>query len=99
MQGYRLSPQQSHLWSLQRDAGNYTAQCAVMFEGELRPERLREALQRVIVRHEILRTRFQPHAGLKLPLQVIDHSGEVIWRELGAPGLSGREQQVKIDEI
>src|SRR5688572_126611 len=99
MQGYRLSPQQSYLWSLQRDTRNYSAQCAVMLEGELQPQQLREALQRVIVRHQILRTRFQPHAGLKLPLQVIDDSGEVIWRQLDAHGLSVSEQQARIDEI
>ena len=99
MQGYRLSPQQSQLWSLQRDARNYMAQCAVMLAGELRPERLRAALEHVMVRHQILRTRFQPQAGFKLPLQVIGHSGELIWQEIGAPGLSGREQQARIDEV
>jgi hypothetical protein len=99
MQGYKLSPRQRHLWSLQRDTRNYSVQCAVMLEGELKSEELREALKRVIVRHQILRTRFQPQAGLKLPLQVIGDSGEVIWREMDASCLSVTEQQARIDEI
>jgi amino acid adenylation domain-containing protein len=101
MQGYRLSPQQSRVWSLQRDAQNYyyCAQCTVVLSGELKHEQLRAALERVVARHEILRTRFQPHAGLKLPLQVINESGEIIWREMDASNLSMPEQQAKIDEI
>ncbi|HYO90254.1 MAG TPA: AMP-binding protein, partial [Pyrinomonadaceae bacterium] len=99
MQGYRLSPQQSHVWSLQRNTRTYCAQCTVVLNGELKAEQLRAALERVVARHEILRTRFQPHAGLKLPLQVINESGEIIWREMDAYNLSVPEQQAKIDEI
>jgi amino acid adenylation domain-containing protein len=101
MQGYRLSPQQSRVWSLQRDAQNYyyCAQCAVVLSGELKLKQLRAALERVVARHEILRTRFQPHAGLKLPLQVINESAEIIWREMDASNLGGPEQESKIDEI
>jgi amino acid adenylation domain-containing protein len=88
------------VWSLQRDARSYyCAQCIVVLNGELKPEQLRAALQRVVARHEILRTRFQSHAGLKLPLQVINDSGEIIWREMDASALSVPKQQAKIDEI
>ena len=87
MQGYRLSPQQSRLWSSQRDAGASLAQCAVEVEGAVSPARLRESLRRVARRHEILRTRFVRQAGLKLPLQAVDEHAEIVWRESDASDL------------
>ena len=71
IEGYRLSPQQLHLWLLQQHSSTYRSQCAVRLEGELNVEALREALQRVVQRHDILRTSFMRAPGIKFPVQVI----------------------------
>ena len=60
IEGFRLSPQQRRLWKLQQadGAGPFYTRCAVRIDGELDEERLRAALGRAVVRHEILRTGF-----------------------------------------
>lgn len=72
--GYRLSPQQHHLWSWQSypDFPQW-AQCALFWDGALQPQSLRTAIQRVVSRHEILRTLFQGLPGM-VPLQVIQEA-------------------------
>src|SRR3712207_8491337 len=49
---------------LQRDTPAYRSQCAILIEGSLNEAALREALRRVIDRHEILRTAFHSRPGL-----------------------------------
>ena len=64
IEGFRLSPQQRHLWSLQQagDELPYRAQCAVLIEGSLNLQVLRATLRDVSDRYEILRTTFScPH--------------------------------------
>ncbi|HWP42128.1 MAG TPA: condensation domain-containing protein [Blastocatellia bacterium] len=75
--GYRLSPQQRRLWLLeQRYRGAaFVSQCAASITAGLDRERIREALERVVARHEILRTSFERQPGLRLPLQVIAEEG------------------------
>ncbi len=70
-EGFRLSPQQKHLWSLaQADSSlPYHAQCSVLIEGSLDTGILRAALQRIFNRHEVLRTVFQCGRGMTVPLQ------------------------------
>src|SRR5690242_612553 len=71
IEGYRLSPQQLHLWLLQQNSNAYRSQCSVRLEGELNGDALRAALQRVVQRHDILRTSFMRTPGIKFPVQVI----------------------------
>ncbi|HEX3185012.1 MAG TPA: condensation domain-containing protein, partial [Pyrinomonadaceae bacterium] len=72
IEGYRLSPQQLHLWLLQQQNSDaYRSQCIVRLEGELNVDALRAALQRVVQRHDILRTSFMRTPGIKFPVQVI----------------------------
>ncbi|HWW76423.1 MAG TPA: condensation domain-containing protein, partial [Pyrinomonadaceae bacterium] len=77
IQGYRLSPQQQRLWL---SASRPAAQLALLCRGELDVEVLRRALQRLVERHEILRTSFQQLPGMNLPLQVIAPSGDLDFR-------------------
>jgi len=60
IEGFRLSPQQKHLWPLrQSDHGpSYCTRCVVRIEGELDVEILQQAIRHVIGQHEILRTTF-----------------------------------------
>ena len=69
IQGFQLSPQQAHLWSLQQH--DYRAQAAIAIEGSLDAGALEAALNQTISRHEILRTAFRSLPGMSLPLQVI----------------------------
>lgn len=81
MQGFRLSPQQKHLWHLQEsDNFPYSSQCAVLIEGNLHIDTLRVALELVVSRHEILRTNFHCLPGMTIPLQVIRNNG-IAWDE------------------
>jgi amino acid adenylation domain-containing protein/non-ribosomal peptide synthase protein (TIGR01720 family) len=82
IEGYRLSPQQKHLWMLQQHGLSYSAQCAILLEGELDTERLEESVRRVIDQCEILRTDFRLLPQLMTPVQVIADKGELVWREL-----------------
>ncbi len=78
--GYFLSPQQSHQWLLQpRSETRGSAQIAVLLEGEVDESRLRDALRRVVARHEILRSVFRRQAGMKTPFQVIQEASEPVW--------------------
>ena len=70
VEGFRLSPQQRHLWSLQ-GARPWRTHCTVRLSGELDRQALLAALASLVERHEILRTTFQLLPGFLTPLQVI----------------------------
>jgi len=58
IEGFPLSRQQKRLWQLQQQDGQaYAAQSAIQIKGKLDRETLKQALQRIIERHEILRTK------------------------------------------
>ncbi|MDZ8257280.1 amino acid adenylation domain-containing protein [Nostoc sp. ChiQUE01b] len=81
-QGFRLSPQQKHLWSLQQHSLAYFAQCAILLKGNLKPEALKAALEQVVVRHGILRTTFQHLPGMKIPVMVLGNTKILSWRDI-----------------
>ena len=75
VQSYRLSPQQERLWLLhQKHPASYRAQCSWLLEGPLDQARLRNALNALVERHEILRTSFQNLPDVLLPVQVISET-------------------------
>src|SRR4051794_8692594 len=72
VQGYRLSPQQKRLWSLQHThRGAFWSRCAVRIAGRVDVERLENAIYRVVEGHEILRTTFTVLPGMSVPVQVV----------------------------
>ncbi|PZO11324.1 MAG: hypothetical protein DCF25_19570, partial [Leptolyngbya foveolarum] len=73
IEGYRLSPQQARLWSLQQAQTEtpYYLKALISLDGSLNPAKLVTALRQVIDRHEILRTTFRCLPGMTVPLQVI----------------------------
>jgi amino acid adenylation domain-containing protein/non-ribosomal peptide synthase protein (TIGR01720 family) len=99
IEGYRLSPQQKRLWTLQQRGAAYEAQCAILLEGEPRAEDLERALRRVIERHEILRTGFRPLPQIKTPVQVIAERGELSWRTCELPAQDERERRAAIERL
>ncbi|HEX5716218.1 MAG TPA: condensation domain-containing protein, partial [Thermoanaerobaculia bacterium] len=82
VQGFRLSPQQRHLWSLHREGSIYASQIVVLLNGDLDQRTLRRALASVVARHEVLRTTFRRRSGIKVPLQMIAEAAKAIWNEV-----------------
>jgi len=80
--GYWLSPQQQRVCSLQQTQawGQYCVQAGIAITGEVNELQLQAAMQRVIERHEILRTVFRRSPGVKMPFQVILESGGASWQ-------------------
>ena len=71
IEGYRLSPLQARLWTLQKESGVYLTRAVISLEGVLEQQRLKDAIALVVARNEVLRTTFSGLDGLRLPLQVI----------------------------
>jgi amino acid adenylation domain-containing protein len=76
IEGFRLSLQQEHLWSLQQadDAPSYRVQCAVLIEGQFDVCVFEAAVRSVVARHEIFRTSFGCSPESSIPLQVVNES-------------------------
>ena len=79
-QGFRLSPQQRHLWARLQGGGLYYAQCVLSCTGPVRPEELRASLICLVERHEILRTTFPRRRGVRFPVQRVAGHGAPEWR-------------------
>lgn len=75
--GFRLSPQQRRLWSLQQANPKMPrrAHVVVLIEGPLNALALERAVREVVERNEILRTRFYRLDGLEFPVQIINDDG------------------------
>ena len=101
IEGYRLSPQQKHLWSLQQfdSTQPYRVQCAILIQGNLDPKRLELALQNVVNRHEIIRTTFRCLPGMTIPLQVITDSSTLSIDYHDLRDLNTQEQEVKSEAL
>ncbi|MBD1902831.1 amino acid adenylation domain-containing protein [Trichocoleus sp. DQ-A3] len=98
--GFRLSPQQKYLWLLQQDSAAYCAQCAILIEGNLKTTALKEAVQQIINRHEILRTSFHREPGIKIPIQVISDRFHITsWHSSNLTNYNPLEQEAKIEAI
>ncbi|HEX6718721.1 MAG TPA: condensation domain-containing protein, partial [Pyrinomonadaceae bacterium] len=92
--GFRLSPQQEHVWELQQEAAAqvcYGTQCELLLEGELEAERLERAIKEVVHQHEILRTKYRRLAEMKIPVQVIEAEGKVRFEQSELHGESEAE--------
>ncbi|MDF5719751.1 MAG: amino acid adenylation domain-containing protein [Rhizonema sp. PD37] len=98
IEGFRLSPQQKYLWLLQNDSFAYRTQCIIYIEGFLKVEILKETLQKVVGRHEILRTNFNRRAGIKFPIQVIAENNTLLWNNINLSELSTEKKSVCIQE-
>jgi amino acid adenylation domain-containing protein len=101
IEGFRLSPQQRRIWSLQR-AGHdapYCAQCALHVEGAQDAAALRGALESVTRRFEILRTEFRTLPGMSLPVQVIKEEAAPVISEEDLSRLTPSEQAEMIEAL
>jgi amino acid adenylation domain-containing protein/FkbM family methyltransferase len=73
IEGYRLSPAQKRLWRQmdQYGASAFRSVVRISVRGQLDHALLHKAWQRLVERHEVLRTTFSSAPGLDFPLQVI----------------------------
>ena len=101
IQGYRLSPQQKHLWLLQRHtrASVFWSKCAVRITGPLDSERLERAVNWVVEQHEILRTTFPLLPGMTLPAQVIHQESRDCVKRSDLTSLSPEQQNAVIQKL
>ena len=101
IEGFRLSPQQKHLWALHQADRSlpYHAQCAILIEGSLDTRILQAALQRIFVRHEILRTSFHCGNGATAPLQTVGVGGMPPVDEYDLSGYDLPRQEAAIESL
>jgi amino acid adenylation domain-containing protein len=96
IEGYRLSPQQRHVWLLKQETNSeaFRAYCVLQILGQSDPEYLKDALQRMTDRHEILRTTFQAPVGVEVPLQAVSQARPyIIEYDLSADPFEERESR------
>ena len=98
-EGFRLSPQQRRLWSLQQEGWTGRAQCVLQLEGRLDVQALHKAVQRLVSDYEILRTTFQQPPGIKMPLQVITDQADASWSELDLSQDQATEQEETVERF
>lgn len=96
IEGFQLSPQQKRLWLLQQDSAAYRAQLAILIEGTLNTDLLKQALQDLVKRHEILRTTFQRLPEMKIPIQVVGDRGSLLWQEVDLTSWDEKEKRIEI---
>jgi amino acid adenylation domain-containing protein len=101
IKGYRLSPQQKHLWVLQQNdlRQPYRAHCTVLIEGNLDREILTTAVKKVVRRHEILRTTFHCLPGMTIPLQTISDRTPLSIAYLDLSNFNEQERETKIKTL
>ena len=95
-----LSFGQHRLWFLDRlqpSATDYLSPVALRLRGALDPAALRGALDRVVARHEVLRTRFRQGDGE--PTQLVDPPGPVPVERVDLTGLTPTARETSVTEI
>jgi len=101
IEGFRLSPQQRHLWSLQQagDERQYRAQCAILIEGNLDLRVLRAVLRDISDRYEILRTTFRCPHGTNIPLQGVNEQSAPWIEEYNLSTYDTLRQEAEIEAL
>jgi amino acid adenylation domain-containing protein/thioester reductase-like protein len=99
LQGFQLSPQQKQLWRSQQNSGIYFSQAVIAIEGIIDLKILEGAVQKVIDRHEVLRTNFYQRSGMLIPFQVINESNKIAWQSIKLNNLSESEIEVELSKL
>ncbi|MCA1568707.1 MAG: condensation domain-containing protein, partial [Acidobacteria bacterium] len=100
IQGFRLSPQQRHLWQLQQpESLPYRVWGAVSIEGQLDLDALETAAREIVARHEILRTTFHQISGMNFPVQVIHDDCDPKIQRLDFNDLSDGERDPAVEAL
>ncbi|MEH2081254.1 MAG: amino acid adenylation domain-containing protein [Nostoc sp.] len=97
--GFKLSPHQKRLWLLQQNSSAYLTQGAFLIEGNLQTNVLEAALQKVVKKHEILRTNFCCLPSVKIPIMVVADISFPLWQKIDLSNYHQQEQLNKIEEL
>ena len=99
--GFWLSPQQKLAWKLATEVihADTRAVCRIGLRGVVDSVRLRVSLQKVISRHESLRTVFRRQTGMKIPFQVILDSLDASWQEIGLSDKGPVERTAEMESL
>jgi amino acid adenylation domain-containing protein/non-ribosomal peptide synthase protein (TIGR01720 family) len=98
---YPLTPLQSGMLFhglMEPESGVYVNQLTCTLAADLDVRLFRQAWERLVERHEVLRTAFL-WEGLDEPLQVVHKKVSLPWRDLDWRGLSADEQQHRFEEL
>ena len=100
VEGFRPSPQQRSLWSLQQtvEGQPFRALVAVLLGGDLKPHVVQQAVQHIVGRHEILRTTFSRPPGIKMLFQVVGETSQFSWETFDVSSLDVTGQRLRIAE-
>src|ERR1019366_3492864 len=99
LRGSRLSLQQARQWTFAREnQAAYQVQGVVLLEGSLVINHLKQALQKLIERHEILRTVFRALPGMDMPMQVVGEP-RLGWHLVNLESVDEQEQQSMIPQL
>ncbi|HEX3153675.1 MAG TPA: amino acid adenylation domain-containing protein [Candidatus Angelobacter sp.] len=102
VRGYRLSPQQRHVWRLQeqeKSRWRYETRGEIRIQGEVDLKRLKVSLSRIIEKNEILRSTFVSVPGLAVPLQGVHATAEPFWSEYDLRGIGESEKQDALEQV
>ncbi|BCL80829.1 non-ribosomal peptide synthetase [Ktedonobacteria bacterium brp13] len=78
VKGFHLSIQQARLWSVQHGSQAFRSFYQVSIEGQLDVAAFQQALQKVVVRHSILRSQAYTLPGMDMPMQVVSDAVETV---------------------
>src|SRR6185295_8921918 len=81
------------------DGRGYQVRCAVRLQGTLNKQALRNAIEQVVKRHEILRTAFCVFPELSIPVQVISDNGPPPTVKIDLASLSGERQEDELETL
>jgi len=100
IEGFRLSPQQRRVWSLQQAGGSldYRAHCTSLIEGRINVELFESALRLVVDSNDILRATLHTLPEMILPLQSFTTEREVEYSYDDLAGLSADKQEPPVEE-
>ena len=99
-QALPLSFPQQRLWFLEQlnpEANNYLIPSVLRLQGPLNSPALRTSLNKVIQRHEALRTTFTVSKGK--PAQVVHACMEIPFQEISVESIPGEDRQSKVREL
>ncbi len=94
-----LSAHQQHVWLAQNGDRPWNASILARVGGNPDKKRLRDAVERLVSRHEVLRTAFRHHPGMKVPFQSPLQSGTVVWSESGLNECAQDEQASQLEGL
>ena len=95
-ESFQVSPQQEQLWLETPEGPSGRIQAVVSLSGPIDPAAVPRALDSVVARHEILRTTFVRHPGIRVPLQVVRDELPPVWETVDLTAQPAAQQDDRI---